>query len=65
MELFLLLPELQSKNVFHQMLATFTNNESKTGFKNRKWNYLTENGIISYFLSSNHKTSSTKYFELY
>ena len=38
MELFLLLTEIQSKNLFYKMFLTF-DNESKIGFKNRKWNY--------------------------
>ena len=38
MELFLLLPDLQSKNFFYKKFLTFKN-ESKTGFENRKWNY--------------------------
>ena len=39
MELFLLLTDLQSKNFFYINFLTFKN-ESKTGFENRKWNYL-------------------------
>ena len=35
MELFLLLPDLQSKNFFYITFLTFQN-ESKTGFENRK-----------------------------
>ena len=35
MELFLLLPDLQSKNFFYKKFLTFQN-ESKTGFENRK-----------------------------
>ena len=34
LELFLLLPDLRSKNFFYKMFLTFTN-ESKTGFENR------------------------------
>ena len=35
MELFILLPDLQSKNFFYKKFPTFKN-ESKTGFENRK-----------------------------
>ena len=35
MELFLLLPDLQSKNFFNKKFLPFKN-ESKTGFENRK-----------------------------
>ena len=38
MELFLLLPDLQSKNFFYKKFLTFKN-KSKTGFENRKWNF--------------------------
>ena len=48
MELFLLHQDLQSRNFFYKIFLTFTS-ESKTGFKNRKWNY------FSYFLSYNQK----------
>ena len=44
MDLFLLLSEFQSNNVFYKMSLSFTN-DSKTGFENRKWNY------FSYFQS--------------
>ena len=37
MELFLLLSDLQSKNLFYKKFLAFKN-ESKTGFENRKWN---------------------------
>ena len=39
MELFLLLPELQSKKVFYKMFETFIN-ESKTGFENMESNFI-------------------------
>ena len=57
MELFLLLPEFQSKNFFYKMFLAF-DNESQIGFENRKENY------FFYFLSSNQKTSLTKSFVL-
>ena len=61
MELFQV-PERQSRNFFYKMFLTFTN-ESKTGFVNSKWNY--SDRRWNYFtnsLSSNQKTSYTKYF---
>ena len=39
MELFLLLPDLQSKNLFYKRFV-ITSEDSKNGFENRKWNYL-------------------------
>ena len=64
MELFLLFPDLQSKNFFYKIFLTFTN-EFKTGFENkkskysnRKWNY------FFYFLTFDFKTSFTKWFQL-
>ena len=64
MELFLLLPDLQSKNFFYKKFVTFKN-ESKTGFENRKWNYLNRKwNYFSYFVTSNHKPSFTKSFWL-
>ena len=38
MELFLLLPDLQSKKFFNKKFLSFKN-ESKTGFENRKYKY--------------------------
>ena len=71
MELFLLLPEIQSKNVFYKMFLTYTS-ESKTDFENRNWNYFDNAAKIGfknrkenyffYFLSSNQKTSLSKCF---
>ena len=58
MELFLLLPELQSKNLFYKMFLTYTS-ESKTGFENRKWNYPNRKRIyFSYFVTSDQKVSN-------
>ena len=45
------------KKLLVKMFLTFTN-ESKTGFKNRKWNY------FSYILTSDRKNSFTKCFKL-
>ena len=60
MELFLLLPDLQSKNVFYKKLLTFQN-ESKTSFENRKKNYPNRKwNYFSYFLTSNKNTYFTK-----
>ena len=71
MELFLLLPELQSKNVFYKMFLTYTS-ESKTDFENSNWNYFDNAAKIGfknrrenyffYFLSSNQKISLSKCF---
>ena len=55
MELFLLFPDFWSQNLFYKMFITF-NNDTKTGFENRKWNY------FSYFLNFDRKTSFTKCF---
>ena len=56
MELFLLFPDLQSKNFFHKMFLTFTNG-FKTGFENRKLNYPNRKWIYPYyFLTSYEKT---------
>ena len=64
MKLFLLLPDLQSKNFFYKKFLTLQN-ESKTGFGNRKLNYPNRKwNYFSNFLSSNQKASFTKYFEL-
>ena len=49
MELFLLLPDLQSKNFFYKKFLNFVN-KFKAGFENRKWKY------FSYFLGVNLKT---------
>ena len=63
-ELFLLLSELQSKNVFYEMFITFTN-KFTTGFEKRKWNYLNRKwNYISYFQNLNKKTSFRKCFKL-
>ena len=44
------------------MFLIFTN-ESKTGFKNRKWNYLNRKwNYFYYFQTSDQKTSFTKDF---
>ena len=62
MELFLLFPDLQSKNFFYKMFLNFIN-EFKAGFKNRKWNHPNRKwNYFSYFLTSDQKTSLTKYF---
>ena len=62
MELFLLFPDLLSKNFFNKMFLAFTN-EFKTGFGNRKWNYPNRKwNYFSYFLTSDQKTSLTKCF---
>ena len=53
MELFFLLPDLQSKNFFYKMFLIYTK-EFKIGFQNRKWNYLSD------FQASNQKNSFTK-----
>ena len=56
MKLFLLLPDLQSKNFFYKIFLTSTK-ESKTGLENRKWNYPNRKwNYFSYFLSSKKKT---------
>ena len=60
MELFHLLPELQSKNVSNKIFLTLTN-ESKSGkrklnYSNREWN------SFSYFQVSDQKTSFTKFY---
>ena len=62
MELFLLFPDLQLKNFFYKKFITFQN-ESKTGFENRKWNHSNRKwNYFSYFLISDPKTSFTKCF---
>ena len=62
MEFFLLLPDLQSKNFFYKKFLTF-NNESKTGFENRKWNHPNRKwNYFSYSLTSDQKTSFTTSF---
>ena len=48
MELFLLLPDLQSKNFFYKKFLTFQN-ESKTDLKTGNGIIQTGNGIISPF----------------
>ena len=48
------------KNFFYKKFLTFKN-ESKTGFENRKYNYLNRKWkYFSYFLTSNQKTYFTK-----
>ena len=76
MELFLLVPVLESKKKFYIMFLTF-DNEFKIGFKNRKWNYPNRKwnyknrkwtyknrkwNLFSYFQTSDQKTSFTKDF---
>ena len=52
MELFLLFPDLQSKNFFYKMFLILTN-ESRTGFENRKWKYPNRKwNYFFYFLTS-------------
>ena len=56
MKLFLLFSELWSKKFFYKIFLNFAN-EFKTGFENRKWNYLNRKwNYFSYFLTSNQKT---------
>ena len=60
MELFLLFPDLQSKNFFYKKFVTFQN-ESKNGFDNRKWNYPNRKwDYFSYLLTTDQTTSFTK-----
>ena len=58
MEIFLLFPDLRSKNFFYKMFLTFTN-DFKIGFQIRKLNY------FSCFLTSNQKKSNTKCLQLF
>ena len=50
MELFLLFPDFRLKNFFYKMFLSF-NNDTKTGFENRKWNY--PNRKWNYFRNQN------------
>ena len=53
MELFSLLPDLQSKNLFYKRFV-ITSKDSKNGFENRKWNYPNrEWNYFPYFCSKN------------
>ena len=62
MELFLLFPDLQSKNFFNKIFLNFIN-EFKAGFKNRKWNHPNRKwNYFSFFLTSDQKTSFKKSF---
>ena len=57
-ELFLLFPDLQAKNLFYKKFLT-CKNEFKTGFENRKWNYPNrKQNYFSYFLTSDQNTSN-------
>ena len=61
MELFLLFPDLGSKNFFNKIFTIFTK-ESKSGFTNRKWNYSNRKwNYFSYFQTSDQKTVLTEY----
>ena len=61
-KLFLLFPDLCSKNFFYKKLPTFTM-ESKTGVEKRKWNYPNRKwNYISYFLTTDQTTSFKKCF---
>ena len=52
MELFFLFSDFQSKNFCYKMLLSLNNN-TKTGFENRKWNYPNRKwNYFSYFLTS-------------
>ena len=70
MELFLLFPDLRSKNFFNKRFPILTE-DSKTSFRNRKWNYLNrklnylnrEVNYFSYFHTLDQKTSVTKYLQ--
>jgi hypothetical protein len=62
MELFFPLPDFCSKNFFYKMFF-IQSEEFKTGFGNRKWNYLNRKwNYFSHFLNSDQKTSFTKCF---
>ena len=64
MELFLLLPDLQSKNLFYKRFV-ITSKDSQNGFENKKWNYPNRKwNYFSYFLTFDQKTSFTKYFKI-
>ena len=55
-ELFLLFPDLWSKNFFYKKFLTFTM-ESKTGVEKRKWNYPNRKwNYFFYLITSNQKT---------
>ena len=65
MELFLLFPDLWSKNFFYKMFLNFIN-EFKPGFENRKWNYPNRKwNFFFYFLTSDQKTSFTNVSKFY
>merc|ERR1712240_90358 len=49
-KLFLLFPDFRLNNFFYKMFLSF-NNDSKTGFENRKWNY--PNRKWNYFRNQN------------
>ena len=62
MELFLLFPDFRLKNFFHKMFQSF-NNDTKTGFENRKWNYTNRKwNYFSYFLTSDQQITFAKRF---
>ena len=62
MEFFLLFPDFRLKNFFYKMFLNFIN-KFKVGFENRKWNHPNRKwNYFSYFLTSDQKTSLTKYF---
>ena len=64
MELFLLFPDLQSKDFFYKMFLNFIN-EFKACFENRKWNYPNRKwNYFSYFLTSDRKNFYYKMFLL-
>ena len=60
MELFLLFPDLGSKNFFYKRFPIFTK-DSGISFKNRKWNYLNRiSNYFSYFQTLQQKTLKKK-----
>ena len=62
MELFILLPDLQSKNFFYKLFLNFIN-KSKAAFENRKWNYPNRKwNYFSYFPTSDQKVTFAKCF---
>ena len=62
MELFFLLTYFWSKNLFYKIFS-IQPEESKTSFRNRKHNYWNRKwNYFSYLLTSDQKTSFTKYF---
>jgi hypothetical protein len=62
MELFLPFPVIGSKNFFNKIISIWSN-DSKMGFRNRKYNYLNRKwNYFSPFQSSDRKTCLTKVF---